>query len=403
MNENPAGMNVVIIGSGAASVSAANAIRKNSSDSKISIYTRENIYPYYRPAITKSIAEKAGVTESMLRPDKFYHDNRIDVHTGNEAKSIDLNFKKIIFADNTSVHYDKLLIATGAKCFIPPFPGADLPQVIALREKSDLDRLMVTLGDNPKKVAVIGGGLLGLETAWGLSLLNHEVTVFEALPIILPRQLDPECSMVLENIIRSKSRIKLVKGVCVEEITGKNCVKGIKLKGQDSEIPFDIVIISAGIRSNIGLAIDSGIRAAKGIIVDSRMRTSVEDVYAAGDCAEFDGRIDGIWDTAMEQGKVAGMNIAGQNIEYKPKVPAATLKAFDTKIFSLGDIGHDETANYGHECFKDEALGVYRKFYFRDGKLSGGILFGDVKLSNILSEAVNKSFDIDQVKTSGLL
>lgn len=396
------GSRLVIIGSGAASVAAANSARMNSPDAEIRVFTREDSLPYYRPAITKCLSEKCSLSQNLLRPEKFYADKRIEVNTGREAVSVNAPGKSVAFADGASVGYDRLLLAVGASCFVPPIPGSGLPQVVTLREKTDFDRLHGLLEGAPKKVALIGGGLLGLETAWGLFLLGHEVRVLEALPTILPRQLDAECAEMLEAAIHKNSGVRLEKGVCVEAILGDGSVSGVRLKGADEPFDCDVVVISAGIRSNTGLAGACGLKICRGVVADSRMRSSAPDIFAAGDCAEINGRTEGLWEAAMEQGKVAGANMAGADVEYRAKTLGASFKAFDVKLYSIGDIGRDP----GTVCEirrAEDSSGGCRKLCFKGGRLCGGVLFGDVALAGKLSEAVNNNFDETRAKDAGLL
>ncbi len=394
-------MSVAIIGAGAAAVSAAAAVRKRNSKADIKIFSREKVFPYYRPVLTKAIAKKVTDAEYLIEPRHFFDDNNIDLMLDSEITRIDPE-NHTIELDNGETHtYGKLVVATGSRCFVPPIPGADLLEVIALREQHDFDRLQELIGKEKKRIVVIGGGLLGLETADSLAELKHDVTVLEACPIILPREMDDDGAALFERMI-ARDRVKVDLGVYVEEITGGEHVSGVKTK-KNLHIPADIVIISAGIRSNIQLARDAEIKAERGILVNEKMQTNYPDIYACGDCAEFNGRIDGIWETAIEQGKIAGANIAGEERAYEPKVFGATLHAFGTKLFALGDLGADKETQYRQVISRDDVKETYKKLYFKHGKLVGGILLGDVSLTNPLLAGITRGFNVEDAADAKLL
>ncbi|OQA31479.1 MAG: Flavo-diiron protein FprA1 [Betaproteobacteria bacterium ADurb.Bin341] len=362
-------LKLVIIGSGAAAVFAAEAARKRNPKAEIEIHSQENVLPYYRPLLTKSLTRAIPDNEFYLHPAHFYEEQNIRFCLDSPVSAIDRQAKTITAGGNT-VSYDKLIIATGAECFIPPIKGADLPEVVAIRSAGDTARLKAMIAEAKKRIVVIGGGLLGLEAASALLDAGHEITVIEAAPSILPRQLDAEGSPVLQNII-AKARMRLILDEFVDEIEGDEHVVQIKTK-RGQAIPCDIVIISAGIRTNTALAKAAGLRVDRGILVSDGMQTSDPDIFAAGDCASFGGRTEGLWEPAIEQGKTAGANAVGDAIRYHPKELAATLHAFGSKLFSLGDLGHDPSATYRQIGSRDELQSTYSKFYFRDGKLAGG-------------------------------
>lgn len=394
-------INVVIIGSGAGAVSAATAIRKRNKTASITLYTKESILPYYRPILTKAITEDIDDPDFYIHLEHFYQENNINIQFNTEVTEIDKDEKIITLNNQESVPYDKLVIAAGATNFIPPIQGSTLPEVIAVRLYQDIKRIRALIGKDKKRFAIIGGGLLGLEAASFLSQAGHTVTVFEAAPFILPRQMDADGGNMLRKLIQ-QSNVNMRFGVFVDEICGEDHVTAVKTS-KDEFIDCDIVIISAGIKSNSSIANNAGLEVQRGIVVNEYMQTSHSDIYAVGDCANFNGKVDGIWETAIEQGNVAGANIAGDKKEYVPRAFGATLHAFGTKLFALGDIGKDENAEYQEVSQKNELRGTYKKLFFRDGKLVGGILYGDTSLTNPLLIGVSKQFSVEDALDNKLM
>lgn len=393
-------MKVVIIGSGAGAVSSAVALRKRNKKARISIYTNEKELPYYRPILTKAITTEVDNPEFYIHSASFYEKENIRINLESEVDAIDKE-KKTISVKGSQVDYDKLIIATGATSFIPPIQGSDLPEVVAVRQASDVKRLHELIGKSNKKVAIIGGGLLGLEAASFLSAAGHKVTVFEAAPTVLPRQLDEEGGIVFCKVME-ESNISLKTGLFVDEICGDKHVTSVKTSTNET-VKCDLVIISSGIRSNTGLAQSAGLEVERGIIVNEYMQTSHSDIYAVGDCANYKGRVDGIWETAIDQGNTAGAHIGGEKKAYKPKVYGATLHAFGTQLFSLGDLGRTEDSQYDQVSSKNELKKIYKKLYFKDGTLAGGILLGDTKLTNPLLIGITKEFTVDEAGENKLI
>jgi len=295
-------MHVVIIGSGVAGVTAARTIRENDPKANISVYTNENHLYYPRPRLYEVLSGEAKPREIYMFSEEWYEKRRIKVHLNKKVLSIETARKELLLEDRSRVKYDKLLLANGAHPFVPPIKGVEKTGVFSLRSIKDA----LTIKEYTKKTRkaiIIGGGLLGLEFAASLRKLGQQVEVVEIFPRLLPRQLDQDGATILKDRIERRG-INIVLGVKTEEILGKKMVSGILLNN-GKEFSDNLVLISAGVRSNTDLAIEAGIRVDKGVVVDEYLQTSVNDVYAAGDIAEFDGRVYGIIPAAMEQAKIA--------------------------------------------------------------------------------------------------
>jgi len=390
----------VIIGSGPAAINAAVAIRKRNKNAEINIYTADKNLPYYRPALTKRLSDDLKLEEILLYPKKFYEKNEINIHLDAEIRKITPAEKTVTDNNGNSISYDKLIIATGAHCFVPPLPGAELPEVITLRNFKNFNKIKNLIEKGAENFVIIGGGLLGLEVANSLLKLGLKVTVLEMAPRILPRQTDDAAAKILSKIIRANG-VNLKTDVYAEEIIGDTKVRGVKLKSE--EISCDAVIFSAGIRSNIELAVEAGLDVNRGIVIDERMQTSVADIYAVGDCAAFNKSVTGLWEPAMAQGKVAGAHIAGDAAKYEPIIVGATLNAFGTGIFSVGDLGEKENEEYTQITCRNDVKKVYKNIYFKNDKLCGGILLGDLTLTNPLLSGVKKEIDTETAADNKLI
>lgn len=380
---------VIIVGGGIAAVSAADAVRSSNKLAEIEIISKEAFPPYYRTMLTEHLYETMSQEKLTVKKDSWYEEKNIKLTTGNTVASIVPKEKKIVLADGKEMEYDKLVLATGAECFVPPIKNVQLDGVFVIRNLQDTEDVK-TYVKKVKSAAVIGGGVLGLEAAWGLKQLGLETSVIEMMERILPRQLDEKGSELLEGSI-SSSGIKIYKGVKVAQLKGDRKVEGIVLEGGET-IPADIVIISAGIAPNKELAVEAGIKTGKGIIVNNRMETSERDIYACGDAAEYEGKVIGLWQVAMEQGKIAGINVCGGNAEYKEQIQPLNFDGMGTKLISIGMIGNSkECEEYVEDI--DTIKKVYKKLYFENNKIKGAILIGDVSKGVALMKAVKENSD----------
>jgi nitrite reductase (NADH) large subunit len=237
-------------------------------------------------------------------------------------------------------------------------------------------------------VVLIGGGLLGLEAANALHKLGKKITVVEFFPRLLPRQLDNEGAARLLHFFE-KREYTFRLGAVTKEIAGAAGVEQVILESGDV-LPTDMVIISAGVRPNLELAGMLGVNTDKGVLVDKYMQTSQQDIYAAGDVIEFDGRTYGIWPAAMEQGKIAGINISGGKAPYEGTTLAITLKVAGIDLASAGEI--DEESRHQAKVVASE--NIYKKVVIENGRVIGCIMLGDRKNFNRINKAISTGEDI---------
>lgn len=385
----------VIIGNGGAGTTACEEIRKRNPVASIHLISRENVIGYNRPMLTKGILSEIDMMNLFIKPYAWYGENNIKVTLNKNVTSIDSKNKVITFSDGSTDTYDKLILATGAESFIPAFTGVEKKGVFAIRHLATVNELRDFIEQGAKKAAVIGGGVLGLEAAWELKKAGLDVTVIETSPIIMSRQLDAKGSEFLHAAM-IKADVKIVKGRGVAEILGTDRVEGVSLE-DGTVIEADVVVISTGVRQNIELAKAIGTETKRSIVVNEKMETGVPDVYACGDCAEYAGVNYAIWPQALDMGKVAGANAAGENVTYSPTVPAVTFNGMKTSIFSIGDIGKTEGKKYKTKEYCDEENLIYKKLYFLNGRFCGGILIGDTSFQKDLMIAFQEKTTIDKL------
>ena len=240
-----------------------------------------------------------------------------------------------------------------------------------------------------KNAVVIGGGVLGLEAAWELSKAKCKVTVLELADKLMGRQLDYEGGKFLEEIIKGTG-INIKLNVRIDEIEGENLVTGVRINGNEV-IEADLVIISCGIAANSKIAKEAGINANRAIIVNEKMETNVSDIYACGDCAEYNGINYAIWPQALEMGKVAGANATGDSLTYETVDAALSFNGMNTSLYVIGDNGKNPNVQYKTVEFKDPVKKTYTKYYFANNRLCGVILIGDTSIIAKVTQDVKEN------------
>lgn len=380
----------LILGNGAAGVSAAEAIRERNETCSIVMVSNESVLSYNRPMLTKSMLASFNPSQLAIHDEKWYQDRNIINVLDKTVKSIDTQAKEVAFSDGLKLKYDKCIYALGSECFVPPIPGHDKEQVVAIRRLSDVVKIGKML-PNVKHAVVIGGGVLGLEAAWELSKAKCRVTIVEVANQLMGRQLDTGAGDMLKDIILDKG-MDIRIGANVEEIEGEGAVTGVRLAGGEV-IPAELAIVSAGVRANTKIAQEAGMQTDRAIVVDEKMHTNLTDIYACGDCAQYEGINYAIWPQALEMGKVAGANAAGDSLAYEIVNAALTFHGMDTALFAIGDNGKNPDIKYKTVEFKDPMKMIYEKYYFTNNRLCGAILLGDtskmVKVTAQIEEHTN--------------
>ncbi len=385
--------NYLIIGNGVAGNSAAESIRQADPRANIAIFSKEKYFFYYTPGLPDYICGEKQLKDITIHDEKWYSRKKIDLHLGEEILEIDLFNKTALSQKSMKYAYDKLLLACGSNSFLPSIPGSSSAGVFTLRRFDDAERIRQAAKEAQQAV-IIGGGLLGLEAGNALRKLGLKVTVVEFFPRLLPRQTDLTGAQVLYEKMKEMG-FHFYLGAKTQAI--EKTPTGLWVSLESGEKLFSqIVLISAGTRPEVSLAPKLNLPVNKGIKVNETLSTGLPDVYAAGDIAEFNGQVYGIWPAAREQGKIAGFNMAGQTIIYKGTLPINTLKVAGIDLFCAGEIDPEEKMEA--MVYKDEQTKIYRKLVIKDNILTGAILFGDVRGAREIQKVIELRRDVSAFK-----
>lgn len=386
---------VIIIGGGVAAVNAIKAIRELDKEAEINVFQNEKTYPYYRIKLTKNLFDNLEEDKILLQKKEWYDMNNIKLHLGEEVTDIDVDKQQVTLASGSRFGYDKLLLANGSSNFVPPIKGIEKENVHTIRKLSNTQAIKENIEDK-KAVLIIGGGIQGLETAWALHQQGKEVIIAEVLERLMPRQLDKRASELIMKAIENFN-IKLFLNTQISEVIGKDKVESVKTNNGDN-IHCNMVIYSVGIRPNKSLTENTPINTNLGVVVNNKMQTSIENVYAAGDVAELEGKIGGLWSVALEQGKTAGYNMAGKEVIYTPSAPVTIMNAFNISLFSMGNIDESSCDVTLIDDILDELS--YKRLFIKDNKIIGAILIGDTKQSSLLKNLIEKEIILSDVDLS---
>ena len=372
---------VVIVGGGIAGMTAAEYARRTAPEAEVTLIDRGRELPYYRLNLTRYLAGVVGGQELPLRSGSWFEDQRIMRLVG-EVDSIDRYGRRITLAAGGGLPYDRLVLATGAHAFVPPIPGAELAGVHSLRTVADADAILAAARPGARCV-VIGGGLLGLESAGALAGRGLEVTVLEGYGYLLPRQLTRAGGELVLAFVRAQG-IAVRTEVRAAQLVGDGAISAVQLAGGE-RLPADLVLVATGIRPNSVLAQQAGLTVKGGLIVDDQLATSDPSIYAAGDGTEHRGRLYGIWPASYAQGVVAGTNAAGGWAEFSGIPPSNVLEVLGVDVFSIGDF---EARDGGVTVLEERNEDSYRVLVCRDGRILGANLVGDTSAASTVREVV---------------
>jgi nitrite reductase (NADH) large subunit len=374
---------IVIIGGGIAGISAAEAARRQAPDATITLVNQEKDLPYYRLNLTRYLAGEIDSDQLAVHPEPWYKQHNIKLLLDTEATAIDTKAKTVKLKDGQTLAYDRLILTTGAHPSVPPVSGAHRKRVVSLRSCKDADEILQNITTDTRCV-VVGGGLLGLETAAALAKRKVPVTVVEGYDWLLPRQLNHAAGKRLAKEVESLG-ITLICGAKIKELDGDEQVRSVVLES-GQVLAADMVIIAAGVRSNSYLARMAKLDVNTGVIVDNQLRTSDSDIFAAGDLSEYQGVLYGAWAPAQLQGTVAGTNAAGGNMVFDGVPRSYSIKVIGSDLFSVGMINPGDAS---YQIFEENGKN-YTFLVFRDSFLVGAILMGDSKAASNIKKLIEE-------------
>jgi len=366
---------LVVVGNGMAAMRTVEELLARSPGRfAITVIGAEPHPNYNRIMLSSVLAGEKTVDDVVINGRDWYAENGVTLLTGDPVTAIDPAAKTVTVAGE-AIAYDKLLLGTGSKPLAPPIPGLHLPGVRAFRDIADVDA-MVEASARHKRAVVIGGGLLGLEAAWGLKRRGMSVAVVHLMSTLMERQLDATAGELLQRDLDARGIAFFTDGQ-TEEILGQERAAGVQL-ADGRKIEADLVVLAIGIRPNIDLARAAGLDVNRGLLVGDDMRTSDPDIYAVGECIEHNGQVFGLVAPIWEQAKVCGARLAGDmEAAYVPPPVFTSLKITGVDVFSAGALAAADEADE-EITLHDARRGIYKKVILRDNRIVGSVLYGHV-------------------------
>jgi nitrite reductase (NADH) large subunit len=371
---------IAVIGGGIAAQALCEEVRARDPEVPLTMICGESCLPYDRVRLSEILVSGEEPEALALRPAEWFEDNGVRTLLGHRVERIDAAFRRLSLGGGEEVEYDRLVLATGSQPLMPPLPGIDLSGVIPFRDPAHCDEIRAA-AEAAARVVVIGGGLLGLEAAYGVASQGAKVTVVHLMDRLMERQLDDAAADLLRPALEELG-VEVLLGRQTERILGRERAEGLRFAGGE-EIPADLVVVSIGIRAEAALAASAGIETGRGIVVDDEMRTSAPDVWAVGECAEHRGVVYGLVAPIREQAAVAAGSLLGEGGAYEGSLQWAKLKVMGVDLVSIG------VPEGGREAaVADAEAPSYRKLVLHEGRAAGAILLGDTRGTEDLLAAI---------------
>lgn len=399
----PSRRHLLIVGGGIAAHTAAQTARELDAQLRITLISDEQAGYYNRLNLTRYLASEVQRAALFDIPADWYATHDVE-HVSGRVIALDPVQQRAVLDEGREVAYDVCILAHGSSANVPPFQR-DLEGVLLLRTLDDVDAMLSRAGPDAKAV-VIGGGVLGLEAAMGLLKRGASVRVLEALPRLMPRQLDVAAADLLAKHLETKG-VAVHTGVRVAQLLGPRAPGGALGLGEaqveavtledGQHLPADLVVISVGIRPNVDWVVRSGIRCQRGVLVDDRMRTSVENVFACGDVVEWRGQVVGLWDHAEAQARVAATNAVGRPATYAGTLAVTSVKCLGLPLTSVGEVPEDG-AGITSRVQADAAAGSYRRVVLRHGVPVGGILLGTSRGLGEMRKLIESGIELERLR-----
>ncbi|QEL25450.1 NAD(P)/FAD-dependent oxidoreductase [Bosea sp. F3-2] len=385
---------LIIVGNGMAATRLADELSQRALGRySVAVIGDEPRLAYNRVLLSPLLAGEIGEGEIELKTAAWWRGRGISTFYGRSVESIDRAARTVTLSGGLALPYGKLVLATGSTPLRPPFPGSDLAGVATFRDTADVGT-MRAYARRGARIVVIGGGLLGLEAAYGLSRAGAEVTLLHLVDRLMERQLDHEGAGLLAAAMAARG---IDVRLCAETkgFRGKDHVEAVELT-DGTEIPADLVVIAIGVRPNVGLARAAGLGVGRGILVDDGLATDDPAIFAIGECAEHRGLAYGLVEPAYEQARVLAARLAGREGAYRGSLLSTNLKVSGVGVFSAGEFEAGDGAET--VVLRDPAAGIYRKFVLREGRLAGCVLVGDTQGALFYLGLIRSGQDISAIR-----
>ncbi|WP_188236453.1 nitrite reductase large subunit NirB [Sphingopyxis sp. LK2115] len=385
---------LVVIGNGMAGCRAVEELlARDRTRYRVTIFGAEPRVNYNRIMLSPVLAGEKSFDDIVINDADWYASNGISLIAGDPVIAIDRAAKTVTTRGGISESYHKLLIATGSDPFIIPVPGKDLPGVVAFRDMDDVGT-MLSAAEKGGNAVVIGGGLLGLEAAHGLSLRGMRVTVIHLMPTLMERQLDEAAGWLLKQALEARGQT-ILTGADTAEIVGDGKVEGVRLK-DGTLIPADLVVMAVGIRPSTALARDAGLAVGRGVQVDDHMVTSDPDILAVGECVEHDGQVYGLVAPLWDMCRSLADGLVEKPSGYRGSVTSTKLKVSGIDVFSAGDFsGGDGCEDI---VLRDAARGIYKRVVLKHDRIVGAVLYGDTADGSWYFDLLKKQDDVSGLR-----
>lgn len=379
----------VIIGNSAGAIGCVEGIRSIDKDSEITLIASEPYHTYSRPLISYLLWGKTDEQRMKYRPDSFYKDNNVNAMLGKTVVKIDAEKKTVTLDSGEVISYDKLMYATGSSPFVPPMEGLEtVEKKFSFMTLDDAHALEAQLSKDAR-VLVIGAGLIGLKCVEGIADRVGEITVVDMADRILPSVLDSEGAALVQSFIEEHG-VKF----CLSDSAAKFEKNKAVLKS-GKEIEFDLLVLAVGVRPNVSLIKEAGAKVNRGVVTNEKCETSLPDIYAAGDCTESHDisidqeRVLALLPNAYMQGETAGINMAGGEKLYDSAIPMNAMGMFGYHMITAG--------SYDGDIYTEKSGRNYKKLFYKDNRLVGYIMIGDIARAGIYTSLIKKKTPLDSI------
>ncbi len=385
------GLHQVIIGASAAGLAAVEAIRQVDTVCPITVISKEPMPLYSRVGLTHFMTRDVGYDGMQMRDDGYFDRMKVRALMGVAALAVDPKERRVALSNGESLAYDHLLVASGSDAVTPPIPGTELRGIHPCMTNVDAKEIDGAI-PRATEAAVIGAGLIGIQVVDAFARRGLKTAAIEMMPSLMPAMADQVSATMVEEDLR-KAGVTVFSGCRATEILGKDGhVSGVRVASGDV-IPCQLLVLAAGVAPNLDFLDGTGVTVERGLVVDARQRTSLDGIYAAGDVAETADLLTGerwvnaIWPEALNQGRVAGLNMAGVPTAYEGSLAMNVTAVLHNPIASIG-LWNPQNGDYQVHAIRDDQTRTYRKLVFEGDQLVGAMLLGRYDDAGILHNMI---------------